>query len=170
MLKEKPVSGSNDQENELIPLLLKRQAELNSLLEITQAINKNSPSPVLFEMTEMILKGHLNIGKMRLLMKEEDHFYCAAKYGGEMENSRTLNKISHLLQGHTEIRELKSDTNALLNKYDYFVPVLQEDTTIACVLIGDFAVDTGLLNSDLNFVQTLINVIIVALENKKLFK
>ena len=37
-------------EDELIKLLLKRQWELNSLLEVTQAINKNTAAPVLLQM------------------------------------------------------------------------------------------------------------------------
>jgi phosphoserine phosphatase RsbU/P len=39
-------------EDELIRLLLKRQSELNSLLEVTRAINKNTSTPVLIQMLE----------------------------------------------------------------------------------------------------------------------
>jgi sigma-B regulation protein RsbU (phosphoserine phosphatase) len=73
----------NTRGNELIELLLKKQAEINSLLEVTQAINKNSSSAVLFEMLAVILKLHLKIGKMRLLVKEDDVFRCAYKFGGD---------------------------------------------------------------------------------------
>ena len=61
-------------ESELVQLLLKRQAELNSLLEITQAININSAPTVLFEMLEVILNVHLRIGSIRLLIREGEHF------------------------------------------------------------------------------------------------
>src|ERR1700748_3423029 len=72
-------------EDELIRLLLKRQSELNSLLEITRAINKNSSTPVLIEMMESILQSHLNVGKLRLLIEKDNHYICISKYGGHFE-------------------------------------------------------------------------------------
>lgn len=157
-------------ESELIQLLLKRQAELNSLLEITQAININSPSLVLFEMLEVILNVHLKIGEIRLLIKEGEHFYCATRFGGEFENAKTLQQACQALSNFTNITSLGSHQDPLLSKYDYFVPVFHNQELLAFVLIGDFDTRQNLLNSDLNFIQTLINVIVVALENKKLLK
>jgi len=159
-----------NEESELIQLLLKRQAELNSLLEITQAINKNSSSSILFEMLEVILNVHLKIGKVRLLIRESEHFYCAARFGGEFENAKTLQQTCQALSDYKNITFLKSNPNVLLNKYEYFVPVFHKDEFLAFVLIGDFYTGHELIDNDLNFIQTLINVIVVALENKKLFQ
>jgi len=168
-LQRKPIPAVND-ESELIQLLLKRQAELNSLLEITQAININSPSSVLFEMLEVILNVHLKIGKIRLLIKGGEHFYCATRFGGEFENAKTLQQTYQALIDFRSITSLKSYDDPLLNKYEYFVPVFHNQELLAFVLIGDFDISQNLLSSDLNFIQTLINVIVVALENKKLLK
>ncbi len=150
--------------------MLKRQAELNSLLEITQAINVNSPSSVLFEMLEVILNVHLKIGEIRLLIKEGEHFYCATRFGGEFENAKTLQQTCQALIDFRNITSLKAQVDPFLNKYEYFVPVFHNQELLAFVLIGDFDTSQNLLNSDLNFIQTLINVIVVALENKKLLK
>lgn len=150
--------------------MLKRQAELNSLLEITQAININSPSSVLFEMLEVILNVHLKIGEIRLLIKEGEHFYCATRFGGEFENAKTLQQTCQALIDFRNITSLKSQDDPLLNKYEYFVPVFHNQELLAFVLIGGFDIRQNLLSSDLNFIQTLINVIVVALENKKLLK
>lgn len=161
-----PTSG----ENELIQLLLKRQAELNSLLEVTQAINKNTAASVLFEMLEVVLKVHLKVGSMRLLIRDGDRFYCASKFGGVFENPKALQQICRLVLGNKAITELKSHPKKSLNYYDYFVPVFHKDEILAFVLLGDFDTRPELISNDLNFIETLINVIIVALENKKLFK
>lgn len=161
-----PTSG----ENELIQLLLKRQAELNSLLEVTQAINKNTAASVLFEMLEVVLKVHLKVGRMRLLVRDRDYFYCASRFGGEFEKPKVLQQICQLLQRNGNITELKTHSEKALNQYDYFVPVLHKDEILAFVLLGDFDARPELISNDLNFIETLINVIIVALENKKLFK
>lgn len=155
--------------SELIQLLLKRQAELNSLLEVTQAINKNSPTSILFEMLTFIFKAHLKIGKMRLVIKEDEYFYCASKFGGDFESPQALQKICQALQEISSIGALTSHPDKLVNNYDYFVPVSQDNHTLAFVLIGDLDTRPDLINNDLDFIQTLINVIVVALENKKLF-
>lgn len=168
-MAKNPTSVIRD-ESELIQLLLKRQAELNSLLEITQAINKNSSSSVLFEMLEVILNVHLKIGTIRLLIREGEHFYCATRFGGEFENAKTLQQTCQALGGFKNITSLKSNPDPLLCSYEYFVPVFHKEEFLAFVLIGDFDIGHNLLGNDLNFIQTLINVIVVALENKKLFK
>ena len=160
----------NIDESELIQLLLKRQSELNALLEITQAINKDSSAEVLFEMLEVILNVHLKIGKMRLLIKEEGSFYCATSFGGVTETSKVLQQTCTALQDMKNTIALRSNSNPLLNKYDYFVPVFHKSDSLAFVLIGDFDTKSELLANEINFIQTLINVIVVALENKKLFK
>lgn len=169
VLSNKPTSVIND-ESELVQLLLKRQAELNSLLEITQAINVNSTSSVLCEMLEVILNVHLRIGAIRLLIREGEHFYCGTRFGGEFENAKTLQHICQALSSFQNIASLKSNPDPHLSKYEYFVPVFQNKELQAFVLIGDFDTSQEFLGSDLNFVQTLINVIVVALENKKLLE
>ncbi len=163
-------TSSQTDESELIQLLLKRQAELNSLLEVTQAINKNSPATVLFEMLQVILNVHLKIGTMRLLVKDEGHFYCANRFGGKAENALVLQQTCQVLEGTSGITALRTHPNPLVNSYDYFVPIFQKEDSQAFVLLGDFHTRPELISNDLNFVQTLINVIVVALENKKLFK
>ena len=61
-------------EDELIRLLLKRQSELNSLLEVTRAINKNISTPVLIQMLEVIMQNYLQVGKLRFLIEHEGTF------------------------------------------------------------------------------------------------
>ena len=168
-MSDKAITVKSD-EKELIQLLLKRQAELNSLLEITQAINKDSSSFLLFEMLEVILNVHLKIGKIRLLIREGEHFYCATRFGGEFENAKVLQQTCQALINYKDITSLKSNSDPLLNKYEYFVPVFHKDEFLAFVLIGELKAGQNLLSNDLNFIQTLINVIVVALENKKLFR
>lgn len=166
----KKTENKNIEEIELVQLLLKRQAELNALLEITLAINRNSSSAVLFEMLEMIMKVNLKIGKMRLLVKNGEVFFCATRFGGVFETPKVLQQVCQKLQSLRTISPLDNQTDAVLNKYDFFIPVRHKSDALAFVLIGDFQTRPELLSNDLNFIQTLINIIVVALENKKLFK
>jgi len=166
------MQNNNDSsgEDELIRLLLKRQSELNSLLEVTRAINKNTPTPVLVQMLEVILKNYLQIGKFRFLIEKDNTFTCISKYGGEIEPPLALNQSWAHLNKIKAPSPLTGHIDALLNKYNYFIPIYHKNKALAFALIGDFNTSGDMLNNDLNFIQTLINVIVVALENKKLFR
>jgi sigma-B regulation protein RsbU (phosphoserine phosphatase) len=166
------MQNNNDSsgEDELIRLLLKRQSELNSLLEVTRAINKNTPTPVLVQMLEVILKNYLQIGKFRFLIEKDNTFTCISKYGGEIESPIALNQSWAHLNKIKAPSPLTEHADALLNKYNYFIPIYHKNKALAFALIGDFNTSGDMLNNDLNFIQTLTNVIVVALENKKLFR
>lgn len=160
----------NTSEDELIRLLLKRQSELNSLLEVTQAINKNSSTVVLIEMLEVIMKHYLAVGKLRFLIKNNGNFISLSKYGGIFESNTMLQQVCRDLDSIQSPTRIADYANPVLQAYDYFIPIHHQSKLIAFALIGDFKTTDQLLNNDLNFIQTLINVIVVALENKKLFR
>ena len=157
-------------EDELIRLLLKRQTELNALLEVTQAINKDTSTSVLIQMLQVILKSYLQVGKLRFLIEKEGSYVLLSKYGGDIEHLGALNKSCLKLSKVKWPAPLAEHEDELLRKYDYFIPIYHKKKALAFALIGDFNTSGELLNNDLNFIQTVVNVIVVALENKKLFK
>ncbi len=157
-------------EDELIRLLLKRQTELNALLEVTQAINKDTGTPVLIQMLQVILKSYLQVGKLRFLIEKEGSFVMLCKYGGDVEQVSKLHKACAKLNKIRNIAPVAEHHDPLLQKYDFFIPIYHKRKPRAYALIGDFNPSAELLNNDLNFIQTVINVIVVALENKKLFR
>jgi len=162
--------SSEEEEDELIRLLLKRQSELNSLLEVTRAINKNAATPVLIQMLEVILQNYLQVGVFRFLIEKSGTFACVSKYGGEVEATSALNRACATLNKVKAPESLAGSTNEILKKYDYFIPIYLKSKAVAFALIGDFNTSGEMLNNDLNFIQTIINVVVVALENKKLFR
>lgn len=157
-------------EEELIRLLLKRQSELNSLLEITRAINKNSSTPVLIQMMEAILQTHLNVGRFRLIIEKDDSFICISKYGGHFETLPVLLKACAALKKVKYPSSLNHYNKGVLKDYNYFIPIHSKNKPLAYTLIGDFTSSEEMLDNDLHFIQTLVNAIIVALQNKKLFR
>lgn len=157
-------------EDELIRLLLKRQSELNSLLEVTRAINKNTSTTVLIQMLEVILQNYLQVGRFRFLIEKDKNYACISKYGGDIEPTGVLSKACATLSKIRSPEPLAKKADAVLNKYDYFIPIYHKSKALAYALIGDFNRTGEMLSNDLNFIQTLVNVVVVALENKKLFK
>ncbi|MDB5030215.1 MAG: serine/threonine protein phosphatase [Mucilaginibacter sp.] len=162
--------GQSSGEDELIRLLLKRQSELNSLLEVTRAINKNASTPVLIQMLEVILQNYLQVGKFRFLMEKENNYACISKYGGTVEPVGALHRSCTTLSKIKSPESLAGNTDSILKNYDFFIPIYHKSKALAFALIGDFNTSGEMLSNDLNFIQTMINVIVVALENKKLFR
>src|SRR6476659_1300401 len=161
--------SENDGQIDLIELLLERQAELNALLEVTRAINSNVSSETLIEMLEMIIKSNLKIGKFRLLLQNINEFYCVSNFGGEMESFEDLQDIAEELVPLKIPIEIKNHPDQKINDYDYFIPVYHKDESLAFALVGDFK-DNKLIDNKVDYIQTLINVIIVSFEKKKQFK
>src|SRR5260370_16789243 len=153
-------------EDELIRLLLKRQSELNSLLEVTRAINKNISTPVLIQMLEVILQNYLQVGKLRFLIEHEGSFVCVSSYGGEIESTKVLHQACRKLNKVRAPHPLTHNDDGLLNKYDYFIPFHHKSKPLAYALIGDFNTTEEMLNNDLNFIPPLINAILFSLSHK----
>ena len=163
-------TGQTNGEDELIRLLLKRQSELNSLLEVTRAINKNTATPVLIQMLEVILQNFMNVGRLRFMVEKNGDFICLSKYGGDFESALAITKSSKALSKVRLPTQLTAQTDPVLKNYSYFIPFHHKSKVLAYALIGNFASSAEMVSNDLNFIQTLINIIVVALENKKLFR
>src|ERR1700740_1213703 len=109
-------------EEELIRLLLKRQTELNALLEITQAINKDTATSTLLQMLQVILKSYLQVGKLRFLIEKDGSYVLLSKYGGDIEPLGDLHNACLKLGKFKWPTPLANHENRLLAKYDYFIP------------------------------------------------
>src|SRR3954466_11577998 len=109
-------------EDELIRLLLKRQSELNSLLEVTRAINKNTSTPVLVQMLEVILQNYLQVGAFRFLIEKDNGYTCISKYGGKPETADALNRVCAKLNKFKSPTSLRDNPDKILQKYDYVIP------------------------------------------------
>jgi len=150
-------------------LLQAKQLEVNSLLEITQAINSNLPSDNLFKIFEFILRGQIGLEKLMLLMHQDDTWKQMASYG--TETIFQVNEHIEDLSNYKEITDISDIDNGILNEFNSIIPVQHKGKAIAIVLAGQLR-DTLLTDQPgkMKFIQTITNIIIVAIENKHLFK
>ncbi len=144
--------------------------KLNALLEVTQTINENRSVDGLLGRYEKILKEDLSIGKI-LIVKYEDGWECILKSGlhDYDEDSIDVEKILLPIQ---EITFTTSSQLELLNTFDIVIPVINNNKPLAYVLIGDIDEEGEGVSptiKHLNFIHTLSNIIIVAIENIRLF-
>lgn len=145
-----------------------KDIKLNSLLEITKAINNNFSTEQLLEIFEEVLEKQLNIGKLVLFSNENDSWKCILKYGvGDEYND--INVERDLLSIH-EIGTINFSQKRLSKAFEIVIPVFHKSQPLAYVLIGDLEdkVEVSPAIKHLPFVQTLTSIIVVAIENKKL--
>ena len=142
--------------------------KLDALLDITMSINANLPVEELLAKYEKILRENLNIGKI-LIFKKSNSWECILN-GGFSKSLERIDVESKLLN----ITEILFDTADIsFEGVDIIVPVLNNNVPIAYVFIGDIEEEGEGMSpvlKHLNFIQTFSSIIIVAIENIRLFK
>src|SRR5688572_21664642 len=145
------------------------EIKLSSLLEVTKAINNNYSTRELLEIFENVLKNQLNIGKL-VLFSLDTEWRCLLKFGIEGE---VKTAIVQEFKDIKEISPFEVSSKHLKTAFDIVIPVFHKELPLAYVLIGDIneeKLEMSPTIKHLPFIQTLTNLIIVAIENKRLAK
>jgi sigma-B regulation protein RsbU (phosphoserine phosphatase) len=145
-----------------------KKLELSALLEITQAINNNLPEYALYKIYHFTLLAQLHINRLTLFVHDED-WECKVCFGTHF-NFVHLGALPEAVTGITEISYIADlDLDERWQEFEIVIPVFQNQKILAFVLIGN----SHAYYSDiaaLAFVQTISNIIIVAMQNRKLAK
>lgn len=148
-----------------------KDQKLNILLEVTKAINNNQPTSELLLKYENFLREELNIEKL-ILFSYDNEWKNLLSYGISEKEIKGIN-IEKTLIPLKEITTVMSLNEKSLKGFDVVVPVYHKSQPLAYVLIGDIYKDELALSptiKHLPFIQTLTNIIVVAIENKRLAK
>ena len=155
------------------------EVKLASLLEVTKAINANTKTPELLKIYESVLRNQLNVGKL-VLYAYDVGWKAVLKFG--MEVSFTPSEVERFLLPIKDITlmdfapsgELVPIQKALKqHNVEVVIPVFHKNLPLAFALIGDLdeeQIGMGASVKHLNFIQTLTNILVVAIENKRLAK
>lgn len=144
--------------------------KLNALLEVTKAINSNVTTSQLLDLYQDILEERLGVGKL-VLFHFDGEWKCILKYGIDKEFNHVVFE-EELLAIH-EIETITFSKGQLSKSFEIVIPVFHKQTPLAFVLLGDVnqqKLELSAAIKHLPYVQTLTNIIVVAIENKKLFK
>ena len=144
--------------------------KLNALLEITKAINNNYSTSQLLDLYQDILENRLGVGKL-ILFHFDQNWTCILKYGISEEFNHV--EFEKELLDISEIETITYSKGNLSKSFEIVIPVFHKKTPLAYVLLGDVNQERLELSAaikHLPYVQTLTNIIIVAIENKKLYK
>ncbi|MEJ6777622.1 MAG: PP2C family protein-serine/threonine phosphatase [Crocinitomicaceae bacterium] len=142
--------------------------KLNSLLEITTAINSNENVDKIIELYSFIVREQLGYDRFVLFNRQKE-WNCLLKIGYK-------GKVNHIdveseLARFEEITMIESSHSKFLSNFDVVVPVHHKGQTLAYLLVEGVEYDGKHLSTDLtymSFVQTLTNIIVVAIENKRM--
>ncbi len=147
-----------------------QEIKLNSLLEITSAINDNLSTEQLLNIYSFILKEQLSYRKFVLFIQQEG-WQCIKKIG--YKGKITLDDHLPDLLRFKETTLLAASNSTLLKEFDVILPVLHLGKPLAFLLLAEVQENRKDINDKevhLSFAQTLTNIIAVAIENKRLVK
>ena len=155
-------------EQDLQKLLEKKEMEVKALLEITQAINNNVSEDSLYKIFKFTALSNLRITRLCLFVydgswSEKVGFGTSGKFAGILPDERFTSVTKN-----TSIRTLVSE--GPFTEFDLIVPVPHKGRNLALVFIGGLEALDGAHDRDelVGFLQALSNIMIVAIENKKL--
>lgn len=147
-----------------------KEFKLNSLLEVTKAISLNETTYNIARIFEFILHEQLGLKKFVLLNKQEGwEILLKVGYKGKIQNQN----IEKELYRFKDITMIESSPSPLLKAFDVVVPVAHKTEPLAYLLIGDLGLQKWKVSDTLynmSFIQTLVNIVAVAIENKRLAK
>ncbi|MEQ9424012.1 MAG: PP2C family protein-serine/threonine phosphatase [Cyclobacteriaceae bacterium] len=141
-----------------------KELELNALLEITQAINNNLPEEALYRIYRFTLLANLKVKKLALYVKETD-WDCKVYYGVPED----MTEIA-LPEDYHDIYEthLIGYSDDAFDEFDMVFPIMHKERTLAVVFIGEISDMEESVETNTTFLKALTNIIMVAIENKKL--
>jgi sigma-B regulation protein RsbU (phosphoserine phosphatase) len=143
--------------------------KLDALLDITLSINANLPTEELLSKYESILRNNLGIGKI-MIFNYSGRWECILNAGFPKKTQRSIDIEKNFLS----FKDVAIVTNNLgFEGVDIIVPVFNNLTQLAYIFIGDIDEEGEGMSpvlKHLNFIQTFSSIIIVAIENIRLFK
>lgn len=144
--------------------------KLEALLSITLSINENLSTKALLQKYEKIIRNDLGIGKV-VLFNYNKSWQCILASGVKDETYLNINVETELIP-FREITNLTVLNHPKLQGFDIVIPVFHKSIPLAYVLLGDIEEERDGISpviKHLNFFQTLTNILVVAIENKRLY-
>lgn len=143
-----------------------KQMQIQRLLNITQAINNNMVAEDLYAMYREFLRFEMDMSKVLLLIKEGQDWQVAVQFN--LESEYDIPKLCPLLNKFHSLYTVKDIDDPQLHEFDIVIPVYHKEQAIAYALVTVSNKED--LYHRIQFIQTITNIIAVAIENKRLFR
>jgi len=154
-------------------LLLLKQFQIESLLEITNAINDNYSSESLFRIFEFTMRAQMGVDTL-VVYHKDTAWRCVCCYGIDGKSVGEIDAETHLLPFTNTIyvEDIPADMPSdVLKPFELIIPIIHKSKPLAYMLMGNIReFNTDSLSEKVKFIQTVSNIIVVAIENKRLFR
>jgi sigma-B regulation protein RsbU (phosphoserine phosphatase) len=148
-----------------------KQQQINSLLEITEAINHNMPIYAITKIYENILRAHQGVGIVVLIVKDAQQQWKCELQSEKINAIEDFPRLIQCLIQYKSIHKIEDSDCDMLRQFEFVIPVFHKKETIGFSLVGNIKETDGNAQEEkLKFIQTITNIVVVANENKKLFK
>jgi sigma-B regulation protein RsbU (phosphoserine phosphatase) len=148
------------------PELNVKKLQLHWLLQITKAINYNLPAAQLFEIYETVMRDQLKVQKLVLYVHEQQ-WHRMLSYGVS-----EADEITNPDERFHELNALQFNSLQMpewVEGFESIIPVYHNEKALAYAFIGDLQHrEIAGLKEVLPFIHTITNIIVVAIENKRL--
>jgi sigma-B regulation protein RsbU (phosphoserine phosphatase) len=152
----------------IVERLERKEFQLRTLLEVTKAINANVPRTELLTLYERIVRDELGI--TRLMLFERGAGWERVLAYGDTGTPPAVD-VDRIFAEFGDIQVIGPAHATGLGAFDVVVPVHHQDRPIALLLIGDIDEEEQRMSpvvKHLVFIQTLTNLVVVAMENRRL--
>ena len=141
----------------------RKEMELRALLEITQAINANLPQESLYKIFKFTAISNLRLTRLCLFVQEERWMLRASHGNANFPHAHLPGESFTALRSITRMSDLANAGS--FSVFDLVVPVWHQEKLLALV----FAASEDPDNMDsMGFLQALGNIVMVAMQNKRL--
>ncbi len=120
----------------------------------------------LFAMYREFLRFEMGMSRVLLMIKEDQNWHLAVQFN--LESIYDQETLLPLLQKQHSLYTVKDSDDPLLHEFDIIIPVYHNEQAIAYALVT--VTDKEDLYHKIQFIQTITNIIAVAIENKRLFR
>ncbi len=144
----------------------RKELELSALLEITQAINSNLPEESLYKIFNFTLRSNLQIKKLALFVFDKT-WSNKVNFGTQKNYLKT--KLDDRTKLIKNIHRMTEFPDCEFDEFDLVIPIAHKAETLALVFVGGFD-QASHTEDSIRFIQALSNIIVVAIENKKLVR
>ncbi|MEZ4740578.1 MAG: PP2C family protein-serine/threonine phosphatase [Flavobacteriales bacterium] len=152
----------------IIERLELKEFQLKALLDVTKAINDTEDRDALLKLYETIIREDLGITRL-MLFERTDKWERIIAFGNDVDQVEM--DVESAIGNFADIQVIGSESTGSMGAFDVAVPVYHRGKPLAFLLIGDIDEEEQRMSptvKHLNFIQTLSNLIVVALENRRL--
>lgn len=147
-----------------------KEFQLKALLDITKAINNNASKEDLLKLYAAIIHDDLGIHRL-MYFEYEDGWQCVRSLGDDGQHLE--DEVAAFMQRTPDLGFIGERDGKGLGSFDIAIPVFHQQRALALLVIGDLDDSEHRMSptvKHLNFLQTITNLIAVAMENKRFAK